>query len=62
MFAGKGVIAVDVREVAKMMQERGIKRENILAGDFIEYTDTLCDVLEDLYCLESEVTDAIKRG
>lgn len=50
--ASKAIIAIDVVEVAKKMQERGIKRENIIAGDFIEYTDTLCDVLEDLYCLE----------
>ena len=60
--SAKAVITVDIMEVAKKMQELGIKRENILVGDFIEYTDTLCDVLEDLYGLESEVTDAIKRG
>lgn len=54
--------SADFRRIAMAMNSAGVARSKVLAKDYEGWTNTLVDVLEELYGIETLVRKAYEKG
>ena len=53
-------ITIDTEDIAREIEKRGITRESLKNEDYTGWTDTLMDVLEEKYDVETHVRKDIE--